>query len=70
MPDVTKRLIEAQAYAESAPLPTTLKLWRDGVEVEMWDSGRRITQRVRWADVQAGRINPVIAAIDKCAAHM
>ena len=70
MPDVTERLIQAQAHAEAGPRPTTLKLWRDGVEVEMWDGGRRITRRVTWTDVQAARINPVMAAIDKCASEL
>lgn len=69
MPDVTSQLIQAQAHAEANPRPTTLKLWRGGVEVEMWDGGRRVARRVGWTDIQSARINPVMAAIDRCAAE-
>lgn len=64
------RLIQAQAHAEGNALPTTLKLWRDGVAVEMWNNGRRIERRVTWFDVDAANVNPIMAAIDKCAAEM
>lgn len=64
------RLDQAQAHAEANPLPTTLKLWRGGVAVEMWNGGRRIERRVTWRDVETARLNPIIHAIDDCMAQL
>jgi hypothetical protein len=64
------RLIQAQAHAEADPRPTTLKLWRDGIAVEMWENGRRIERRVSWTEIETMHINPIIAAIDVCSREM
>lgn len=67
---VVYRLVQAQAHAEASPRPTTLKLWRDGIAVEMWDGGRRSMRRVSWDDIEVATVNPVMAAIDQCSREM
>jgi hypothetical protein len=64
------RLVQAQAHAEADPRVTSLRLWRDGVEVEMWEGGRRIARRVTWADIETAHANPIILVIDACASKM
>ena len=70
MNPTTNRMIQAQSHAEANPLPTTLKLWRDGIAVEMWNSGRRIEKRVSWHEVETAHINPIMRAIDDCMAEL
>jgi hypothetical protein len=64
------RLIQAQAHAEADPRPTSLKVWRDGIEVEMWDGGRRIAKRTTWTEIETAHVNPITLLIDKCASEM
>lgn len=64
------RLIQAQAHAEADPRPTTLRLWRDGIEVEMWEGGRRIAKRITWTEIETAHVNPITMTIDKCASEM
>lgn len=64
------RLLQAQAHAEADPRPTTIKLWRDGVAVEMWDRGRRVERRVTWEAIETAHLNVVMEAIYRCAADL
>lgn len=67
---IVNRLIQAQAHAEADPRHTSLRIWRDGVEVEMWASGRRVTRRIRWIEIERNQTNVVISAIDACASEL
>lgn len=58
------RLQAAAEMASAASLPTSLKLCSDGIEVETWSRGRRISKTVPWADVKYAYANPVVAAIN------
>lgn len=58
------RLQAAAEMASAASLPTSLKLCSDGIEVETWSRGRRISKTVTWADVKYAYANPVVAAIN------
>lgn len=64
------RLVQAHAHADADPRQTSLRIWRDGVEVEMWDGGRRIAKRVTWTEIETAHINPIMATIDECASEM
>lgn len=63
-------LIRAQAYADAGVNPTTLKLWREGVVVEMWCGGKRIDRLVTWREIETAHVNPVIQAIDVCSREL
>jgi len=63
-------LIQAQAHAEASPMPTTLRLWRDGVAVEMWRNGRRVEKRLRWIEIETANTNAIMAKIDACASEL
>ena len=67
---IVDRLVQAQAHAEAQPLPTSLRIWRNGVDVEMWDRGRRITRRVSWNEIEQARMNAVLMAIDDCSSEL